>query len=274
MIERRTNWGNRIALGLLILISLSVLVIHFRERETGLLHNLQRFSVNLLAPLQAGSYSVARGVSDGWASITEFGKLTSENRALKKEVAELRRDTVNLKELELENKRLRDEIGAPARKQFVTVYATVIGKSVNTWQATVILDRGSRDGVKPKMAVAAANGLVGQVMSVTADSCLVQLIIDQKNAAGVRMQNSRATAIVEGEGGEQLNLSYLPKDVKTTKGEVVLTSGLGGVYPPDVVVGTVSEVAAKSNGLFKEVRVSPSVDFWTLEEVFIITGKR
>lgn len=274
MLERRVNWGNRIALALLILISVSVLVIHFRENETGVLHNLQRFSVNLLAPLQAGSFSVARGFSDTWQSITEFSRLKAEDRALKKEVSDLRRDNINLKELDLENKRLRQEIGAPVRQQYVTVFATVIGKSVNTWQATVILDKGSRDGVRRQMAVAAGDGLVGQVMSTTANSCLVQLIMDQKSAVGVRLQNSRATGIIEGEGQNELKLNYLAKEVKVVKGEIVLSSGLGGVYPPGLVVGTVSSLSKGSNGLFQDVTVSPTVDFWTIEEVFIITGTR
>jgi len=209
MLERKVNWGNRIALALLILISVSVLVIHFRESDNGFLHNLQRFSVNLLSPLQAGSFSVARGFSDTWQSVTNFGRLQEENRALKKEVAGLRKDTIDLKELQLENARLRKEVGAPVREQFVTTFATVIGKSVNTWQATVILDKGSKSGIHTKMAVATSDGLVGQVMSTTANSCLVQLIMDQKSAVGVRLQNSRATGIVEGEGENALRLNQL-----------------------------------------------------------------
>jgi rod shape-determining protein MreC len=274
MIERRTGWGSRIALGLLVLISVAALVIHFREGDNGFLHNIQKFSVNMLAPLQAGSFSVARGFSDTWSNITEFSKLKEDNRALKREVSEHRRDTVTLKDLSLENKRLRSEIGAPVRKEFITVFATVIGKSVNTWQATVILDKGYNSGIRKQMAVATADGLVGQVMSTTASSCLVQLIMDQKSAVGVRLQNSRATGIVEGEGQENLRLNYLAKDVKTVKGEDVLTSGLGGVYPAGMIVGTVASAGKNTNGLFQDVRVSPTVDFWTLEEVFIITGTR
>lgn len=274
MLDRKVNWGNRIALALLILISISVLVIHFRESDTGFLHNLQKFSVNLLSPLQAGSFSVARGMSDVWESAVNFSRLREENRALKKEVAELRRDTVNLKEVEQENTRLREEIGAPVREQFVTVFATVIGKSVNTWQATVILDKGSNNGIRKQMPVATADGLVGQVMSTTPNSCLVQLIMDQKSAVGVRLQNSRSTGIIEGEGENELKLNYLSKEVKVSPKETVITSGLGGLYPPDLVVGTVSRVGQRIDGLFQDVRVSPAVDFWTLEEVFIVTGTR
>jgi rod shape-determining protein MreC len=274
MIERRNDWGSRITLGVLVLISVAVLVLHFREGENGPLHNLQRASVNMLSPLQAGSFSLARGVSDTWASVTEFAKLKEENRTLRKEIAELRQDTVSLKELDLENKRLRREIGAPVRKQFATVFANVIGKSVNTWQATVILDKGTKDGVKKAMPVATADGLVGQVMSTTADSCLVQLIMDQKSAVGIRLQDSRATGIIEGEGKDELQLNYLPKGVKTAKSEMVITSGLGGIYPADIVVGSVTRAAKDTDGLFQNVQVSPAVDFWTLEEVFIITGTR
>lgn len=274
MLERKTNWRNRIALSVLILLSITVLTIHFREREQGFFHNFQRWSMNLLVPLESGVFTLVRSVSSGFKVVTEVGRLREENRELKKEIAKLRRESVLLSELEIENKRLRRELGSPVYRDFNTVYSSVIGKSVNNWQATVVLNKGSDDGIQKNMPVATADGLVGQVISTTRNACLAQLIIDRKSAVACRIQDSRATAIIEGQGGRELRLNFLPRETKVAKGEVILTSGLGGVYPPGIVIGTVALVGKGTYGLYKDVRVSPAVDFSTLEEVFIITGRR
>lgn len=217
---------------------------------------------------------MVRSVTSSFKVVTEVGRLREENRELKKEIGKLRKETVLLTELEIENKRLRRELGSPVYRNFDTIYSSVIGKSVNNWQATVVLDKGSADGIEKNMPVAMADGLVGQVISTTQDACLVQLIIDRKSAVACRMQDGRATAIVEGQGGRELRLNFLPRETKVSKGEVILTSGLGGVYPPGIVTGTVTLIGKGTYGLYKDVRVSPAVDFSTLEEVFIITGRR
>lgn len=272
MLEKRPNWSNRIALSLLLLISVAVVIVHFRENENGFLHRVQKSVMSMLTPIQSGTLSAVRFTTGTWESITQFGRLKSENEQLTKEVASLRRQSVVSKELELENERLLRLLGAPVRRDYQTLYSNVIGKSVNSWQATIILDKGARDGVKKHMSVATADGLVGQVISVSRTSCLVQLITDQKCAVGIRLQSNRAIAVVEGEGGKELNLTLLPREIPATKGDLVMTAGIGGVYPPDIVVGTISFVAKKPQGLYQEARVSPAVDFWRLEEVFIITG--
>ncbi len=273
MLEKRQNWRNRIALLCLILISVAVVVIHYKENEDGPLHRVQNSAMNLLSPLQAGAFSIVSTGKNLWESGTQFSRLKSENEKLSKEVANLRRETIVNKELELENQRLHELLDAPIRRDFETLFATVIGQSVNNWQATIVLDRGLDDGIKKNMAVANADGLVGQVKSVTRNACLVQLITDQKCSVGGRLQSNRATAIVEGEGSKELKLKFLSRDIELIKDDPVLTSGMGGVYPSGIVIGTISYVGT-ARGLYQEARISPAVDFWNLEEVFIITGEK
>lgn len=274
MLEKRTNWGNRIALSILVLISIAVVITHYREGENGPLHRIQNSAISLLSPIQVGAFSVVRYSTNVWESITRFGSLKTENKKLKKDNASLRRQAVVEKELELENRRLREQLNAPIRRDYQTLFATVIGKSVSNWQATIELDKGLDDGVRKDQAVATSDGLAGHVTKVNRNSCLVQLITDQKCAVGARLQSSRATAIVKGQGGQELNLVFLPREIKVDRGELLLTSGIGGVYPPGIVVGTVSAVAKKPRGFYHEITVSPAVDFWTLEEVFIVTGEK
>lgn len=274
ILEPRPNWRNRIALAILVLISIAVLVTHYRENENGVLHRVQGGAMAVLSPIESGAFSIVRWTTDVWTSVTQFTSLKSENDKLKQDMAALRRQTVLGKELQLENERLRKQLNAPVRKEFKTKLATVIGKSVNTWQATIVIDKGEEAGIKKNMAVATGDGLVGQVISVSTSSSIVQLITDQKCAVGGRVQSNRATAIVEGQGGKELNLTFLPKEYKLVKGDLVLTSGIGGVYPPGIVIGTVSSVVAHPQGFYHEALISPAVDFWTLEEVFVVTGEK
>lgn len=272
MLEKRTNWRNRIALLLLIALSILVLTVHFRERDQGFLHDFQRWSMNLLIPLQSGVSEVAESVSDAWQSVFEFGKLRSENRDLKQKLASLRQQLVKMNELEMENERLRKQLKSPIRLNFETISASVISKSINSWQATIVVNRGTADGVVKHMPVVTIDGLVGQVIATSKDASLVQLLIDQKSAVGVRLQSSRATAIIEGQGGRELRINYLPRETKVANGEVVLTSGFGGVYPAGIVVGTVSKTSKGTYGLYRDAWVSPAADLSSLEEVMIITN--
>lgn len=274
MLGKKTDWRNRIAISALLLVSIAVLTVHFRESDIGILHTVQRWSMNVIVPVQSGVFKLVRSVTGSFQSVAEIGRVRDENRELKKEVSKLRRDVVLLNELELENARLRRDLNSPVNREFSTEYAAVIGKSVNNWQATAVLDKGSADGVVKNMPVATGDGLVGQVMSTTRNACLVQLIIDRKSAVACRLQSSRATAIVEGQGGSELRVNFLARETKVGKGEVVVTSGLGGVYPPGIVVGTVALIGKGTYGLYKDVRVSPAVDFSTLEEVLIVKGER
>lgn len=272
MLEKRTNWRNRIALSLLIALSILILTVHFRERDQGFLHDFQKWSMNLLIPLQSGVSETAKSVSEAWQSIFEFGKLKSENRDLKQQLAFLRQQLVKMNELEMENKRLREQLNSPIRQNFETISASVISRSINSWQATIVVNRGAGDGVVKNMPVVTIDGLIGQVIATSKNASLVQLLIDQKSAVGVRLQASRATAIIEGQGGRELRINYLPRETKVTKGEVVLTSGFGGVYPAGIVVGTVSEASKGTYGLYRDVWVSPAADLSSLEEVMIITS--
>lgn len=272
MLEKRTNWRNRIALSLLIVLSILILTVHFKEREQGFLHDFQKWSISLLSPLQSGVSEIAKSVSSVWQSISELGKLREENRSLKQELASLRQQMVKMNELEIENERLRRELKSPIRRNFESITASVISKSVSNWQATIVVNRGDEDGVVKHMPVATADGLIGQVISTSKNASLVQLLTDRKSAVGVRLQSSRATVIIEGQGGKELRINYLSREIKVAKGEVVLTSGLGGVYPPGILVGTVSKVGKGTYGLYRDVWVSPAADFSSLEEVMIIVN--
>lgn len=266
-----TRW-NKIILGTLIILSIVILTLHFREKPTGLLHQAQRFSLNLMAPLQAGVSKIIKPLRQGGELVLELGYLRRDNERLKKERDELRQQLVLLRELKKENLRLRKMVGFQEKTPFNTLPAHVIGKSPTDWQATIVLDKGLSDGVTKNMPVVTSEGLVGQVIEVSTQAAQVQLIIDQKSGVGARIQETEEFGIVEGQINGELKLNYVPKSARVKKGDRAATSGLGGIFPKGILIGTVIGVRDRLYELHKDVRVRPAVDFSRLEEVLVITN--
>lgn len=259
-------------LGILIILSIAILTVHFREGDSGVLHRLQRASLNLIAPIQAGVTKITSPFYHTSRSIGELLTMRSENRRLKKEVARLRKEVVDLTELERENRKLRKLIGFAEKASFRIAPAQVIGKSTSDWQANVILDKGWSDGIRKNMPVVVTEGLAGQIVAVASHASQAQLLIDQKSGVGAQIQETSETGIAQGELGGGLKLLYIKKDSKAEKGDKVITSGLGGVFPKGIFIGVIVTVKKSEYALHKEIKVKPVVDFTRLEEVLIITN--
>lgn len=267
----RWSRRNRIIFGFLVVFSLMILTLYFREGSNGILHRVQRYTVNIVVPLQSG---VSRAVSpfrSAFQFVTSIGALSSRNQTLKEENQKLKTEVVSLRMMEKENKRLRRLVGFKEKTGFTTVPAHVIGKSSSDWQAVIVLDKGRDDGVKKNMAVVVDAGLVGQVIDSSAKACRVQLITDQKSGVGIQIVSTSETGVLQGEISGQLRINYVSKDAKLKKGDQAVTSGLGGIFPKGIYVGKVKKVRQRPYGLFKEVEVESPVEFARLEEVLVVT---
>jgi rod shape-determining protein MreC len=193
-----------------------------------------------------------------------------ENAALRGrlDVLEGRASLVN--ELERENVRLRELLRFSSELQLSGVTATVIGGDASGWVKGITVNKGSLDGVTPGMSVLHPRGVVGQVVAVSSSASRVLLVSDHASGVDVLTQESRARGVVEGAGERVCELKFIPKEFQIKEGEQVLTSGMDGVYPKGVLVGTVSQVGAATSGLFKTVEVKPAVDLARIEEVLIV----
>ncbi len=260
----------RIVLVILLIISILLLTLYVREGEEGILHDTQRIAIEIFAPIQKGVFVITSPFKKAYLYIANFGTVYDQNKELKKEVKELRQAILSLKTFEEENKRLRELLAFKKKNEFETISAQVIGKSATNWRYTIIIDRGSKDGIKKNMPVIVADGLVGQVTEVSGYASQVKLIIDPKSGVGAQLLESRETGIVEGEVGGNLSLSFITREANINKGDAVVTSGLGGLYPKGIYIGLVEEVDQKSYSLYKEIIVSSPIDFSKLEEVMII----
>ncbi len=198
----------------------------------------------------------------------------TEIAELQARIDELERENEELREIEGEWRILQDLFNrARQSPEFTRQIATVIGHDTSPSVRSIIIDKGTEDGIRVGMPVESSRGLVGIIFRAAPHSSQVALITDNASAIPARLGNSRATGILSGGGlGGPLTMDWVDLKYELEIGEVVLTSGLGGSFPQDIVVGRVIEVNRSEADLFQQAVVQPATDFENLEMVFVITN--
>lgn len=192
----------------------------------------------------------------------------SEIKRLREERDVLLARIVDYENIKLENNRLTELLKLKEREKRIYTFARVIRRGIGRWINTVVIDKGSKDGIKKDMTVMTARGLAGKVFSVRENFSEVILMNDALFRVSVRLMNSRAEGIAAGEG-KRIVVKYVPLEVQDiSKGEAVITSGLEGIFPPGIPVGFISNI--KDGQFFKEIELLPAQDMYSIEEVVIL----
>lgn len=266
----RTN-RNRIILIVIIIVCVTVVTLYVRESDRGPLHRMQNFFLDMVSPVSSAFAKIFRPIKDGFVNLFHLPSLSKERADLQREVAQLRTERIESRELVAENQELRELLKwQQTQAELEMVGTDIIGQSPDNWQRLMIVSKGSSSGVKKYMGVATEEGLVGRVISVGSRSSVVQLITDSRSGVGARDQRSRETGIVEGRNEEVIRFVPMREDADVRPGDIIETSGLGGTVPPGIVIGRVSEVKKRSSGLARFVEVKPFVRFSKLNKVLII----
>ncbi len=214
-------------------------------------------------------------VQDFVTAPRDVTSLRQRNAELEVEVAGLQAQLIELQQKVSETETLAALVEfSRANPESSYKAASVIGRDPSPFLHYIIIDRGSNDGIQRGMPVVTAQGLIGRVDAVIADAARVQLITDPASSVNIRLQNSSLQAVLTGSVTGDLSLDLIPQDVVVEEGSVVLTSGLGGGYPPDLVIGQIINVRRREADLFQEAFVQPVVDFTRLEIVLVITNFR
>jgi rod shape-determining protein MreC len=240
--------------------------------------------VGVIQPVQdlalRGATGAQRAFSTAFFNVRDFltaprnmQDLIQRNNQLEAQVAQLEAELVTLQEQASEADALRALLGA-ARQQPENQYlvAQVIGRDTNPFLHYLILDEGSDAGVRRGMPVVNEKGLVGRISEVSATASKVQLIIDPNSVINARIQTSRAEGVLVGQSTGGLQMIYIPQDVLVNPGDLVVTSGLGGGFPPEILVGRVVSVHKRDYELYQTAVIEPRNDFTSLEMVLIITN--
>ncbi len=224
-----------------------------------------------------GQHRALGSLGDVWQRMVG-GDLAEENRRLRKQVDRLREDKSRLIGVLQENTRLRKLLGFKERNtNYELAPAEVVGRDTTPYFRVLTLKLESEAELAPRMPVVVAGGVVGQIRRTYGSFAEVILVADPRSRIDALSQRNRAQGVVRGLGHERdylAKISYLKRKDEVREGDVMVTSGMGEVFPPELVIGTVESVRRKERGLFQEALVEPAVDFSRLEEVFVITDRQ
>jgi len=264
-------WRNRVLLtsGALLIVSLHLISTGVHPGD--LAARPQSVFLEIISPVDAAFTRLGEGASSVVGDYLDLLHVREENARLRQELARVRSDRALLAELQVENRHLgellelRDALGTTA------VAANVIGSDATGLSRTLILASGSSNGIRPGMAVLSNQGVVGKIIAVSPHASRVLLIDDHNSALDGFDQRSRARGIVAGLVDDGLILKYADRSQDIRNGDTVVTSGLDGIFPRGLLVGTIKSVHREGPGLFLGVRIAPAVDFRGLEQVLVIT---
>ena len=233
----------------------------------------------VMAPFDYVFSGIAGGIQQGTVFTRDVATVYRENQTLRSENQELRHVVFQLTEKAAENERLQAMLEFRTKSvAFQMKAATVIGRDPGILNYSILINQGANDGLKINMPVVTHQGLVGHVMETFAGTAKVRLLVDTGSSAASMVQRpqSRAVGIVEGNPSQVsvLRMKNLMRDGDVIKGDKIMTSGLGGIYPKGLLIGEVTDVVDDDGGLLKTAMIRPALDFSRLEEVFVIIGER
>jgi rod shape-determining protein MreC len=270
MLRLLTRYRRAVVLATALVVAFLLMTAQVRH-ERAVVTLARQAVLMVFSPFLKLTTMVTSSVGQAWQDYVDLRDLREENRRLTGEITVLKRQLDQLQEQALETQRLQRllTLKEAGTSQYLT--ARVVGKDATNWFKTLLLDRGSTDGVRRNLPVVAPDGLVGRIVEVTPTAAKVQLLTDPLSAVGGLLQRTRVTGIVSGNLGAGTRMTYLPLLADVAAGDEVLTSGMGGVFPKGIPIGRITAVERRSGALFQEASIQPSVDLGRLEEVLILT---
>lgn len=241
----------------------------------GYLTSFSRIFLNPLIEVQAWVYSRFQVAQDLLRAPQDMARLQQRNAELEAQVSQLQAQIIELQQ-QLTEARILSALVDFARANPENRYqaAAVIGRDPSPFLRYIIINRGSDDNIRRGMPVVTQQGLVGRVEAVTANAARVQLITDSASVVNAKIQPSGAQAVLKGQASGDLWLDMIPQGVSIDVGNLVLTSGLGGGYPPNIVIGQIAGIRSQPQELFQSATVQSVVDFNQLEIVLVIVNFR
>ena len=233
----------------------------------------------IISPLQRIIYSVNDKLKNSFDFFVNFKNVKEENDALISENAELENKLVEYNRLKEENDKLREILNyANANKNYDYLGCNIIGYSGGNISNGYLIDKGTKDGVEKDMVIISSQGLVGKITRAEENFSIMQTILNENIAVAAMVESTReSTGIIKGIGDGKnrnlISLTNLPIDSEIKEGDVILTSGLGMIYPKEIRIGEVVSVETDTVMVMKNALVKPYVDFNKLEELFIVVPK-
>ncbi|HEV8634019.1 MAG TPA: rod shape-determining protein MreC [Chloroflexota bacterium] len=254
-----------------------VALVLFAASRVPALGVVNGLALDVLSPIEELLTGSFRGAVETARTVTAVEDIVAENQALRAEVEQLQRDAVRAPELEREVIELRELLGLRREgAEWQWLDARVIGFDASNLLRSAVINRGERDGLVDGMTVMTSRGLVGRIVLLSSRWARVLLISDASSTANAVVQRTRARGVVYGQRGAtgkpSLVMRYVPQGEEMNVGDQVITSGVGGIFPAGIAVGTIRQVQRRETDMFQEATVEPSADLLRLEKVYVITN--
>ena len=259
-------------LGIVITIIILILIVIFSNREanTSFFENIAN---KLVMPVQNGLTYLKNKVSGNSTFFTDINNLKAENQELKEKNSQLEQSLRELENIKTENETLKEYLGLNEKYgEYKTIPGYIIDKDISNYSKTIVINIGKNDGIEEKMTVIADEGLVGHVISVTENTAKVRTIIDTASSISCLMSTNKDSIVCKGtlDNNSELKAMYIPTDANLVQGDSIETSGLGGIYPKGIHVGTIKKIITTKNITDRYALVETAVDFSKLNTVLVI----
>lgn len=254
-----------------LLTSLFLLTVQTRGGGQTRAGDVLAFALN---PLQSALAKIHRGALGTWHVFTDWRAVRAENSALRADNERMRVQSLQAREIDDENRRLRRLLSLRDRLPLTTLTGEIIGREGGGWARSLTVNRGRTDGIAQQMPAIVPEGLVGRVAQVRMGASVVQLLNDPTSTVGAVVQRTRTAGLIEGEPSGGLRFKFMARDgADVTPGDLIVTSGVGTLFPKGIPVGRVTAIEDKGSALFHFAVVAPAVDFARVEEVLLLTGQ-
>lgn len=224
-------------------------------------------TVNLI---QSGFFFIFDGISSTWNGYIYLINIKEENNRLIEENNRLKAESVVLQEKALVGDRLQQLLDINNNLNINYTAASIIAKDPSNWYSAIVINKGERDRLRPNLGVITAEGVVGRIIKTAASYSRVLLLTDRNSAVAGLIQRTGDEGIVAGIDGRSLQLNFIMIDSVVRNGDLVITSGTDGVFPPGIVIGTINKIESPKNALFHTIELIPGVDLSRVREVMVL----
>ncbi len=262
--------------GVIITTIILILLVFLSNTDIERLSYIENAFSSLIMPIQNGITTIKNKIAGNSTFFSDINNLKAENEELKQKNSKLEQSLRELESIKAENDTLKEAMNLTEKyAEYKTVSGYVINKDVSNYSSVIVINVGSKDGVEPNMAVIADQGLVGHVISVTDNTSKIQTIIDPSSSVSCTISASNDSIIAKGVLDKEayLRATYIPTNANLVPNDNIETSGLGGIYPKGIRIGTIKEVISTKNITDRYAKIEPAVDFGKLATVLVITNK-
>ena len=262
-------------LGIFVTVVILMILVLLTNTENNNLTAFENATSKLATPIQNGLIHLKNKANGNNAFFTNINNLQAENEELKKKNSELEKDLRKLETIKTENQSLKEYLSLTEKyADYKTLPADVVNRDISNYAKTIIINVGSRNEVQEGMTVIGDEGLVGYIISVTDSTAKVQTIVDSASSVSSLMSTTRDPIVCKGtlEEKSSLKAMYIPTEAQIIQGDSIETSGIGGIYPKGIHIGTVQKVVNTNNPIDRYAIISTAVNFEKLETVLVITN--